>query len=144
MKLHMKMKKIILVIDDKRDIRSLIRAILENSMSEYFLEIISVPSSDLAMQEIERRNGSIDFISTNIRRFGTDGYLFIEQVKAKYPHIKILICSAHAQTADLERMFEENLVDGFIRKPFREHEYKKKVRNIFEMQNLVRLNLPSS
>ncbi|MBN2298094.1 MAG: response regulator [Deltaproteobacteria bacterium] len=142
MNLRMKMKKIILVVDDKRDIRSFIRAILENSLSEYFLEIISMPSSDIALQEIERRNGNIDFISTNIHRSGINGYTFIEYVKANYPHIKILVCSAHAQIADLEKMFKEHLVDGFIRKPFRENEYKNKVRNIFDMQNLVRLNLP--
>ena len=142
MKLRMKTKKIILVVDDKRDIRSFIRAILENSINEYSLEIITMPSSDVALQEIDSRNGNIDFISTNIRRSGINGYTFAEHVKAKYPHIKILVCSAHAQLSDLERMFEENMIDGFIRKPFRVNEYKNKVRNIFNMQNLVRLNIP--
>lgn len=135
-----KTKKIILIVDDKRDVRSLIRAILENSLKEYALEVQTMPSSDTALDVVEKKAGNIDLISTNIHRPGMDGYEFVRVVRKKYPHIKILICSAHAKNSELEEMFEENLVDGYIRKPFKEKEYQDRVRNIFDKQNVLRLN----
>lgn len=138
--MRLKTKKIILIVDDNRDMRSFIRAVLENSLKEYALEIITLPSSDAALQTLEVRKGNIDLISTNIHRPGMDGYTFIRNVKTKYPHIKTLVCSARAKHDDLNELFDENLVDGYIKKPFKEKEYLNRVRNIFDTQNLVRLN----
>lgn len=137
-----KRKKIILIVDDKRVVRSFLRAVIENSFDEYDLEILTAPSSDTALQIIELKKGNIDVISTNVHRPGMDGYVFVNLVKIKYPQIKILICSASAKAADLKEMFEENLVDAYTRKPIKEKDYAEKIRNIFESQNLVRLSFP--
>lgn len=135
-----KRKKILLIVDDKRSIRSYIRAVIENGFEEYDLEILTAPSSDTALQMIEQKRGDIDLISTNIHRPGMDGYVFVRFVKVKYPHISILICSGSAKTGDLKEMFEGGLVDGFIRKPVKEKDYVEKVRSIFETQKVVRLS----
>ena len=137
-----KRKKILLIVDDKRTIRSYLRAIIESGFEEYDLEILTAPSSDTALQIIEQKRGGIDLISTNVHRPGMDGYVFTHFVKLRYPHIKVLICSGSARMKDLREMFESRLVDGFIRKPVREKEYIDKVRSIFESQNLVRLSFP--
>jgi|GEM_PF-591960 CheY-like chemotaxis protein len=137
-----KRKKIVLIVDDKRAVRSYIRAVVEQSFDEYELEIHTAPSSDTALEMIEGLHGDIDLISTNVHRPGMDGYVFTRHVKLKHPQIKILICSGSARTGDLRRMFDSGLVDGFIRKPVREKEYVEKVRSIFESQNLVRLSFP--
>lgn len=137
-----KRKKILLIVDDKRAVRSYIRAVIENGFDEYDLEILTAPSSDTALQIIEQKRGNIDLISTNVHRPGMDGYIFVHFVKLKYPHIGILICSGSAKTNDLREMFENGLVNGFIRKPVREKEYVAKVRSIFESQNVVRLSFP--
>lgn len=137
-----KRKKILLIVDDKRVIRSFVRAIIENSFDDYDLEIHTAPSSDTALQIIEEKKGNIDLISTNVHRPGMDGYVFSNYVKIKYPQIKILICSGSAKTKDLKEMFEDRIVDGFLKKPIKEKEYIEKVRTIFESQNLVRLSFP--
>jgi CheY-like chemotaxis protein len=137
-----KRKKILLIVDDKRSVRSYIRAIIENGFEEYDLEILTAPSSDTALQIIEQKHGSIDLISTNIHRPGMDGYVFVHFVKLKYPHISMLICSGSAKMKDLREMFEKRLVDGFIRKPIKEKDYLEKVKSIFESQNVVRLSFP--
>ncbi len=139
-----KRKKIILIVDDKRVVRSYLRAVVENNFDEYDLEVITAPSSDTALQIIDRKKGNIDLISTNIHRPGMDGYVFVNFVKFKYPQIKILICSGSAKTGDLKEMFEGKLVDAYIRKPIKEKDYAEKVRNIFESQNLVRLSFQGS
>ncbi len=137
-----KRKKIMLIVDDKRVIRSFLRAIVESNFDEYDLEILTAPSSDTALQIIDKKKGNIDLISTNIHRPGMDGYVFVNFVKFKYPQIKILICSGSAKTTDLKEMFDSRLVDSYIRKPIKEKDYSEKIRNLFESQNLVRLNFP--
>jgi len=140
MGMSLKVKKIVLVVDDSRDVRSFIRALLISGLPEYALEVLTQPSSDTALQRIEEKNGNIDLISTNIHRPGMDGYGFIRKVKQKYPHIKILVCSAHAGRGELEQMSDSGLVDGYIAKPLTEKEYLDRVKNIFNTQNIVRLN----
>lgn len=135
-----KRKKILLIVDDKRAVRSLIRAIVENNFNEYELEIFTAPSSDAALMIIDDKKGSIDLISTNVHRPGMDGYVFSNFVKYKYPQIKILICSGSAKTRDLKDMFDARIVDAYIRKPVREKEYVEKVRTVFESQKVVRLS----
>jgi CheY-like chemotaxis protein len=138
--MSLKRKKIVLIVDENRDVRSFIRAILSNGFHEYALEVLTHPSSDTALQVIEKKNGNIDLISTNIHRPGMNGYRFIQVVKQKYPHIKVLICSAHAGIQELQQFFDNNLVDGYIRKPFQAKEYLNRVKNIFNTQNVVRMN----
>ncbi|MFY9398588.1 MAG: response regulator [Desulfomonilia bacterium] len=133
-------KKIVLVADDKRAVRSYIRAIIENSFSDYDLEIFTAPSSDTALRIIEQLSGNIDLVSTNINRPGMDGIMFIHFVRSKYPHIKVLICSGSIRTDDLRSMFNAGLADAYIRKPIRERDYVNAVRNLFESQKVVRLN----
>ncbi len=133
-----KRKKIMLIVDDKREIRSLIRAIIESHFKIYELEILTASSSDVAIQIIEDRNGDIDIISTNIHRPGMDGYVFINYVKFKYPQIKVLICSGNARLKDIGHMVESRLVDDFIKKPIVESELIAKVKDIFSTQKIVR------
>lgn len=135
-------KKIVLVVDDKRVVRSFIRAIIENGFDDYELEILTSPSSDTALKIIEQVNGGIDLISTNISRPGMDGIMFIHFVRIKYPHIKVLICSGSIRTDDLRSMFDAGLADAYIRKPIRERDYLNAVRNLFESQKVVRLSFP--
>lgn len=137
-----KRKKIVLIVDDKRVVRSFLRAIIQNHFDEYDLEIFTAPSSDTALQIIEQKHGNIDIVSTNIHRPGMDGHVFSHFIKFKYPQIKILVCSGSIKTDDLKDMFDAKLADAFVRKPVREKEYIEKVRYIFESQNIVRLNFP--
>ena len=133
-----KRKKIVLIVDDKREVRSLIRAIIESHFKIYELEILTASSSDIAIQIIDGKNGDIDIISTNIHRPGMDGYVFINYIKFKYPQIKVLICSGNAKLKDIGHMMERKLVDDFIKKPITERELIDKVRGIFSTQKVVR------
>lgn len=137
-----KRKKILLIVDDKRAVRAYIRAIIENNFDQYDLEVLTAPSSDIALKIIEEKNGGIDLVSTNIHRPGMDGFIFSYFVKFKYPQIKILICSGSAKTKDLRDMFEAGLADDYLKKPLKEEDYVEKVRHIFESQNIVRLSFP--
>ncbi|MGC9324972.1 MAG: response regulator [Desulfomonilia bacterium] len=134
-----KRKKIVLVVDDDRDTRSVLRHLLETSFDKYDLEIIGESSSDTALKTIKERNGAIDLISTNIHRPGIDGYTFIHAVKQKYPHISIIICSGSAKRKDLEEMARDNLIVGYVRKPIWDEEYVKQIQAIFDSQSLVRV-----
>lgn len=133
-----KRRKIMLIVDDRREVRSLIRAIIESHFRIYELEILTASSSDVAIHMIEEKNGDIDIVSTNIHRPGMDGYVFINYVKFKYPQIKVLICSGNARLKDVAQMMERRLVDDFIRKPIAEGELIEKVRGIFSTQKIVR------
>ncbi|MDT8274268.1 MAG: response regulator [Desulfomonilia bacterium] len=134
-----KRKKIVLIVDNNRDIRSYLRHLLQSSFDEYDLELFTEASSDTALKTIKEKNGAIDLVSTNIERPGIDGYTFIHAVKQKYPHIDVIICSGSARRGDLQEMVHNNLIVGYVRKPIREDEYVKQVHAIFNSQNLVRV-----
>jgi len=136
-------RKILLIVDDNRMIRSLIRAIFENHFSEYDLEILTATSSDLALQIIEQRKGDIDLITSNIHRPGMDGHVFSVFLRFKHPQIKILLCSGRTKHRDLQEMLESGIIDAFVRKPISERDLVEKARAIFESQKLVRVSFPS-
>ncbi|HDP26106.1 MAG TPA: response regulator [Deltaproteobacteria bacterium] len=134
-----KRKKIVLIVDNNRDIRSYLRHLLQSSFDEYDLELFTEASSDTALKTIKEKNGAIDLVFTNIERPGIDGYTFIHAVKQKYPHISIIICSGSARRGDLEEMSQDNLIVGYIRKPIKDQVFISQVRSIFDAQNLVRI-----
>lgn len=101
----------ILIIDDELDICYLLSGILKraNFNTNY---VTSLSAAQVALQEF---SPSIIFLDNHLPDgLGLD---FIKVIKTNYPHIKIVMITAHDSVIEHRKAFEEG-VDFFIPKPF--------------------------
>lgn len=133
-----KRKKIILLVDDCSETTSFIKEILIDEITDYRLEILIRPDSLSALNTIRDNQGNIDLISTDIYHPNGNGIVFIQDCKAGYPHIPIIVCSGRASEIDAQQMQDSSLIRACFAKPFDVKEYVQAVREIFLSQKIVR------
>ena len=100
-----------LIVDDEDDVCYLLSAILKHKN----LKAKYVGSLRDAKRVLMEDNPSIIFLDNHLPDgFGVN---FIEEIKRLYPHVKIVMITAHDTTADKDKAYLEG-VDQFIGKPF--------------------------
>jgi DNA-binding NtrC family response regulator len=100
-----------LIVDDEDDVCFLLSAILrhKNLQAKYVGSLRD--AKRVLMEDIP----SIIFLDNHLPDgFGVN---FIEEIKRLYPHVKIVMITAHDTTADKDKAYLEG-VDQFIGKPF--------------------------
>jgi len=100
-----------LIVDDEDDVCYLLGAILrhKNLQAKYVGSLRD--AKRVLMEDIP----SIIFLDNHLPDgFGVN---FIEEIKRLYPHVKIVMITAHDTTADKDKAYLEG-VDQFIGKPF--------------------------
>jgi two-component system OmpR family response regulator len=100
-----------LIVDDEDDVCYLLSAILKNrNLQPTYVSTIS-DAKRVLMEDIP----SIIFLDNHL----PDGFgiNFIDEIKSLYPHVKIVMITAHDTTADKDKAYLEG-VDQFIGKPF--------------------------
>lgn len=102
--------KICLIVDDEPSIRTYLKGILGR---EHFV-IIEAENAPQAFRSVEKLNGSVDLLITDIQMPGDmNGVDLAWAVRQAYPEIPVLLISGYNAT--------EQQIDGFpfIQKPFR-------------------------
>lgn len=101
----------IFIVDDHQIVRDGLRLII-GAIPDY--EIIGdAPSGQAALEDILRL--SPDVVTTDIEMPGIDGIALARQLKARGPHIKVIILSAHAE-AHFVRDALQSGVTGYLLK----------------------------
>ena len=111
-------KKRILIADDEE----IVRILLAEALKPYGYEIDVVENGVEAMSHIEKK--SYDLVISDYMMPKMDGLELTRRIKAKYPHIPILIITGKAPVRDLLKCG----ATACIMKPFK----------IFELHNIVR------
>jgi len=114
-------KKRILIADDEE----IVRTLLAEALQFYGYEIDVVEDGVEAMSHIEQK--SYDLVITDYVMPKMDGLELTRRIKAKYPHIPILIITGKAPVRDLLKYG----ATACIMKPFK----------IFELHNIVKIIL---
>jgi len=114
-------KKRILIADDEE----IVRILLAEALKFYGYEIDVVENGVEAMSHIEKK--SYDLVITDYVMPKMDGLELTRRIKAKYPHIPILIITGIAPVRD----FLKYGATACIMKPFK----------IFELHNMVKIIL---
>lgn len=114
-------KKRILIADDEETVRIL----LAEALKFYGYEIDVVENGVEAMSHIEKK--SYDLVITDYIMPKMDGLELTQRIKAKYPHIPILIITGNAPVRDLLKYG----ATACIMKPFK----------IFELHSMVKIIL---
>jgi two-component system phosphate regulon response regulator PhoB len=110
----------VLVVDDDLDVRDLIRYTLTDC------QIRDVASGQEALREVRERLP--DLVILDIMMPGTSGLEVLEQWRADpaTAHLPVILLTAKAQEADVDRGFEMG-ADDYVVKPFSPTELARRV-----------------
>jgi len=116
------MAETILVVDDSRVSRMLIRAIVAHTDKE--MKVIEASNADEALSKTDQENLSkisieqVNMATVDLNMPGMDGLLLASKLKERFPDIKIGLLTANIQ--DRVRQKANSLGIGFISKPITE------------------------
>jgi two-component system cell cycle sensor histidine kinase/response regulator CckA len=103
----------ILVVDDERQIRSLVKSVLTRDGHR----IIEASSGVEALAAWERSGGKIDLLLTDIVMPGMDGIELARQLSARASRLRVLYVSGKCEIDVLQEQVRKRGF-GFLRKPF--------------------------
>ena len=117
------MKKIVVIDDDPQ-----IRAMLKSMLGSY--EVIDTDSSDEVF--VLCANSDIELVITDLFMPGKSGVDLIEEVKVKFPTIKILAISGGSQNRKCDFLPLAGVVgaNDTLQKPFSLNVLREKVENL--------------
>ena len=101
----------ILIVDDEK----LKRLTLRDDLLEANYEVISVDSPLTALQLLE--NEVFEVLVTDLRMPGMSGIEFLKRVKARYPHMTVIVMTAYANIETVIEAMKFGAYD-YIEKPF--------------------------
>lgn len=118
----------VLICEDERNVRSLMRRILEGSGYRVF----EAEDGEKAM-ELARTETSIDLVITDVILPGMDGKEVAARVRAVHPGARTLYCSGYASNVISERGILQNDVH-FLAKPFTRAGLLTRVKDLLALE----------
>ena len=119
--------KVVLIIDDEADVRSIMRRVLEASG---FTVLQAIDGRDGVAEYRERENG-VDLVLLDLSMPRQSGVETFRQIRAIRPDAKVILTSGFGQNQALAE-FEGQGPAAFLRKPFRVEELLDTVFNVFK------------
>lgn len=105
------MAKSILIVDDNPNMSSLLSEMLE----VFDMESVQADDGLDALSKLEE--GSFSMVITDLRMPNMSGLELIQQVKAKYPKLPVVLISGYS-VSEIGVDDSESQPDGFLAKPF--------------------------
>ena len=116
----------IVFVDDDGDIIETAREYLSR---DYDIEAFT--SAESALDFLKKQRARL--LVTDLRMPGLNGFMLIDEVKAIYPDIKVLLISGYIDaTSSKERSLYEKYTPHCLSKPFRLSELLEEIRSILE------------
>ena len=109
----------ILLVDDERQVRCLIKTILAGQG----FEVVEAEDGLRAFSTLQEFKGELSLIVSDVRMPSLDGISLCKQVKKGFPHIPVLLCSGDALEAC-------GVGDGFLQKPVQPDVLIRAVRDL--------------
>ena len=125
--LHVRGAETILLVEDQDDVRRIAREVLQRSG----YTVIEAASGAEALAQLERCNGSIKLLLTDVVMPGLDGRDLAKQVAATHRDIRTLYMSGFANVL----VGQDGVLDpgiAFLRKPFTPTGLLQKVREVLD------------
>ncbi len=129
------MAKDILIVDDEKDIRMLIRGILEDEG----YAIREADGEKQAFAEIEKKRPDLIVLDIWLQGSGKDGLEILDKVKQDCPLIPVLMISGHGTIETAVNAIKAGAYD-FIEKPFKADRLILMIRRALEAATLIREN----
>ena len=116
----------ILIVDDSRTSRKILRNILENAGYEVVGEATNGQEGYEKYAELKP-----DIVTLDITMPVLDGIAALKKIKADYPEAKIVMVTAAGQKTKMVEAVQ-NGADEFIAKPFEDEELKKVIDQLLD------------
>jgi DNA-binding NtrC family response regulator len=100
----------ILVVDDKANMRALLRDILSGAH-----DVALAPDGEAARAMLE--SAPVDVVLTDVRMPGLDGFQLIEVIKRRWPETEVVMMTAHASIPAAVEAMRMGAYD-YVQKPF--------------------------
>ena len=120
----------ILVVDDERSIRNIIKELLE--MEDHTVETAENGADALAKCE----TGKYDLVISDIKMPEMDGVELLGQIHQRYPDLPVIMISGHGDITTAVDCIKQGAFD-FIEKPIEMNRLLVTVRNAMERTDLV-------
>ncbi|MDZ7663965.1 MAG: sigma-54 dependent transcriptional regulator [Desulfotignum sp.] len=121
----------ILAVDDEKDMTRLLKRTLE---SEIDCTVSMAFSGEMALNILEK--DVWDLVICDIRMPGMDGFELLEQIKARYPDLTVVMLTAFGNIDSAVTAIKSGAYD-FIAKPFEQDEIIFKIRKALERSRLL-------
>jgi CheY-like chemotaxis protein len=112
----------VLIVEDEAALRKLVRRVLEADGKR----VLEAADGHEALAHLDREDGAIDLLITDIVMPGMNGPELVEQVSARWPHLRVVYSSGYTDSRLAGRGFDENAVD-LLRKPYTVDDLRRRV-----------------
>jgi two-component system cell cycle sensor histidine kinase/response regulator CckA len=117
----------ILVVDDEGEILRLVESILTRQGHR----VITAPNGDRALEKVKKLATAPDLLLSDIVMPGLSGPMLADQLRAKYPEMRVLFMSAY-EDRQIVRRFVKDPGFALISKPFHNNDLTNKVKELLE------------
>lgn len=122
-------KKTILVIDDEKDIREILKNMFKKSGFDVITASNGLEGIKIYKKMYKKSKNSINLVILDLLMPGMDGKETFYSLKMINPDIKVLISSGYNDTIKLKDLINDGVVD-FLFKPYKMEEIIEKIYNI--------------
>jgi CheY-like chemotaxis protein len=120
----------ILVVDDEKDVELLFRQKFRKEIKSKSLELVFAFSGQEALDILEKSNPpKVIYIFSDINMPGMTGLELLEQVKEKFPNIKISMISAYGDKDNYEKAIGSGAKE-FFTKPIDFDSLKEEIKGL--------------
>ncbi len=120
------MKKKILIVDDEKNIRLL----LKEELSDEGYEVIAAENGEIALQMID--NEKPDLVTLDIKMPGEDGLSVLRKIRETAYDLPVIICSAYSV---YKSDFAAVAADHYVVKSSNFNELKSKIGEILDYES---------
>ncbi|MCB1192605.1 MAG: HDOD domain-containing protein [Leptospiraceae bacterium] len=123
----------VMIVDDTISIRILLKRLL---IRKEFRVISEAQNGQIALDELELLNIKPDIIFIDQEMPEMDGLSAIQEIRPKYPNIKIIMFTSHAEKPLVQEILNLK-VNAYIVKPFEEHKVIEKLAHLLGRKELI-------
>jgi DNA-binding NtrC family response regulator len=120
----------ILIVDDDKDLRF----ILGDILSQEGYHVMLAASGEEALRRLEKE--PINLLITDMKMPGLSGHDLFEQSTRKWPHIPVVIMTAHGNVDEALQMIRQGAYD-YIAKPYNTQDLLMRISRALEREQLV-------
>lgn len=120
----------ILVVDDEKDVELLFRQKFRKEIKSKSLELVFAFSGQEALEILEKSNPpKVIYIFSDINMPGMTGLELLQEVKEKFPNIKISMISAYGDKDNYEKAIDSGAKE-FFTKPIDFASLKQEIKGL--------------
>ena len=120
-------KKRILIVDDEEDLTWSISKRIAKDRN--ILEVICANSGNRALKMLSKFK--VDLIITDLRMPGIHGLQLLNEIKIRYPHIQIIVMTAHG-SVEVREAIRRWGQTGYIEKPFEMNDLRELIYSFLD------------